>query len=43
MKKKLIDIQNTYKVDEIMILTNTFCFEDRIKSYKLIAKEVFSV
>ncbi|MCM3708676.1 LLM class flavin-dependent oxidoreductase [Cytobacillus firmus] len=43
VKKKLIDIQNTYKVDEIMILTNTFCFEDRIKSYKLIAKEVFSV
>jgi luciferase family oxidoreductase group 1 len=40
VKKKLYEYQTQYKADEIMIVTITYSPEDRIQSYKLIAKEV---
>lgn len=42
VKKKLLQLKTTYKVDEIMILTITYSPEDRLKSYKLIAEVLFS-
>ncbi|MCZ2258284.1 LLM class flavin-dependent oxidoreductase [Sporosarcina sp. G11-34] len=42
VKQKLVELQTKYQADEIMINTITYSPEDRIQSYKLIAKEVFS-
>ncbi|MFT4414286.1 LLM class flavin-dependent oxidoreductase [Fredinandcohnia humi] len=41
VKKKLINSKNMYKADEIMIVTITYSPEDKIRSYELIANEVF--
>lgn len=40
VKEKLLKLQTDYKVNEIMIVTITHSLEDRINSYKLIAKEL---
>lgn len=40
VKLKLIDLQNKYRSDELMIITSTHCAEDRKESYRLIAKEL---
>ncbi|WP_338452902.1 LLM class flavin-dependent oxidoreductase [Niallia oryzisoli] len=40
VKKKLNELQATYKVDEIMIVTITHSPKDRIQSYQLIAEEM---
>lgn len=40
VKKKLIEFQNRYKADEIMILTITHSPKERVESYRLIAEEV---
>ena len=37
VKSKLIEIQQEYKVDEMMLLTNTYSPKDRMNSYQLIA------
>ena len=42
VKQKLIELQTKYQVDEIMINTITYSPKDRIQSYKLVAKEIFS-
>lgn len=42
VKRKLMELQTNYKADEIMINTITHSPKDRIQSYKLIAKEIFS-
>ena len=42
VKAKLVEIQQTYKVDEMMLLTNTYSPEDRIHSYQLIA-DIFTL
>ena len=42
VKQKLIGLQTKYRADEIMINTITYSPKDRIQSYQLIAKEVFS-
>ncbi|NEU31998.1 LLM class flavin-dependent oxidoreductase [bacterium LRH843] len=41
VKQKLFELKTKYRADEIMINTITYSPEDRILSYKLIAKEVF--
>lgn len=38
-KKKLEDLAKEYEVDEVMIVNVTYSFEDRKKSYELLAKE----
>lgn len=40
IKDNLLTFKSEYKVDEIMIVTNTYNPEDRIRSFELIAKEV---
>ncbi|RFB18880.1 LLM class flavin-dependent oxidoreductase [Bacillus sp. HNG] len=40
VKDKLLELQETYQTDEIMIVTITHSHEDRLKSYELIAKEM---
>jgi luciferase family oxidoreductase group 1 len=40
VKEKLKSLQKQYRADEIMIVTITHSPEDRLQSYKLIAKEV---
>jgi luciferase family oxidoreductase group 1 len=40
VKQKLNELQTKFKADEIMLVTITHSPEDRIQSYKLIAKEV---
>lgn len=42
VKQKLFELKTKYQADEIMINTITYLPEDRIRSYELIAKEVFS-
>lgn len=42
VKKTFYQLQSTYNVDEIMILTITYSPIDRIQSYKLIAEEIMS-
>ena len=42
VKAKLIEIQRKYKVDEMMLLTNTYSPKDRINSYQLVA-DVFDL
>jgi len=42
VKRELMDLQTNYQADEIMINTITYSPNDRIQSYKLIAKEIFS-
>ncbi|WP_079530441.1 LLM class flavin-dependent oxidoreductase [Halobacillus hunanensis] len=42
VKQKLIDIQRLYYADEIIIVTITHHYEERIQSYKLIAEELLS-
>ncbi|EGL16723.1 MULTISPECIES: LLM class flavin-dependent oxidoreductase [unclassified Paenibacillus] len=42
LKRKLMELQTKYQADEIMINTITYSPKDRIHSYKLIAKEIFS-
>ena len=42
VKAKLIEIQRQYKVDEMMLLTNTYTPKDRKDSYQLIA-DVFDL
>ncbi|MDE3838683.1 LLM class flavin-dependent oxidoreductase [Bacillus methanolicus] len=42
VKQQLIELQTLYEADEIMIITITHSYEDRIQSYKLIANEVLS-
>ncbi|EIJ81377.1 bacterial luciferase family protein [Bacillus methanolicus PB1] len=40
VKQQLIELQTLYEADEIMIITITHSYEERIQSYKLIANEV---
>jgi luciferase family oxidoreductase group 1 len=40
VKQKLNELQAKFRADEIMLVTITHSSEDRIKSYKLIAKEL---
>ena len=40
VKEKLIDLQATYKADEIMLSTITYSAEARRNSYRLIANEL---
>lgn len=40
VKQKLLELQATYKADEIMLSTITYSAEDRRNSYKLIANEL---
>ena len=42
VKQKLLELKAKYEADEMMINTITYSPEDRIRSYELIAKEVFS-
>ena len=42
VKQKLYELKTRYQADEVMINTITYLPEDRIQSYELIAKEVFS-
>ncbi|HWO96655.1 MAG TPA: LLM class flavin-dependent oxidoreductase [Bacillus sp. (in: firmicutes)] len=42
VKKRLMELQTVYKADEIMIITITHHFKDRIQSYRLIADEMLS-
>ena len=42
VKQKLFELKTKYRADEMMINTITYFPEDRIRSYELIAKEVFS-
>lgn len=42
MKRKLFELKTKYQADEVMINTITHLPEDRIRSYELIAKEVYS-
>ncbi|WP_102347251.1 LLM class flavin-dependent oxidoreductase [Bacillus sp. Marseille-P3661] len=39
VRDKLLELQKIYEVDELMIITITHSFEDRKRSYELIAKE----
>ncbi|MBD8038503.1 LLM class flavin-dependent oxidoreductase [Solibacillus sp. A46] len=41
VKQKLLKLKAKYEADELMINTITYLPEDRIRSYELIAKEVF--
>ncbi|MEK3766092.1 LLM class flavin-dependent oxidoreductase [Solibacillus sp. FSL K6-4121] len=41
VKQKLFELKAKYEADEMMINTITYLPEDRIRSYELIAKEVF--
>ncbi|WP_017727740.1 LLM class flavin-dependent oxidoreductase [Halalkalibacterium ligniniphilum] len=38
VRQQLLTLQETYEVDEIMIVTNVHCFQERIQSYEWIAK-----
>ncbi|HZG70329.1 MAG TPA: LLM class flavin-dependent oxidoreductase [Chondromyces sp.] len=40
VKEKLQQLQQSYEVDEIMVVTIVHKFEDRLQSYRLIANEV---
>lgn len=40
VKAKLLELQQSYQSDEIMIVTITHSPEDRLESYELIAKEI---
>lgn len=40
VRQQLIELQNQYQADEIMIVTITPTYEDRIRSYQLIAAEL---
>ena len=42
VKQELFELQTKYQADEIMINTITYPPKDRIQSYELIAKEIFS-
>ncbi|MFD2926140.1 LLM class flavin-dependent oxidoreductase [Halobacillus naozhouensis] len=42
VKQNLIDLQRLYLADEIMIITITYDYGERIQSYKLIAEEILS-
>lgn len=42
VKQQLIELQETYKVDELMLNTITYSIEDRLNSYQLIAKELLT-
>jgi luciferase family oxidoreductase group 1 len=42
VKQQLLELQALYQADEMMILTITHSFEDRIRSYRLIANEMLS-
>ncbi|MFC3885064.1 LLM class flavin-dependent oxidoreductase [Bacillus songklensis] len=39
VKQRLLELKTLYQADEIMILTITHRFEDRVQSYRLIANE----
>jgi alkanesulfonate monooxygenase SsuD/methylene tetrahydromethanopterin reductase-like flavin-dependent oxidoreductase (luciferase family) len=41
VKQQLTELQSLYKADEIMIVTITKRYEDRQKSFQLIANEVW--
>lgn len=41
VKQQLTDLQNLYQADELMIVTITYSYEDRVASYELLANEVF--
>jgi hypothetical protein len=38
VKHKLLELQQQYNTDEVMIVTNTYSPKDRIRSYELIAE-----
>ncbi|WP_163526506.1 LLM class flavin-dependent oxidoreductase [Halobacillus ihumii] len=42
VKQKLIDLKRLYLADEIMIITITHHYKERLQSYKLIAEEILS-
>ncbi|MFJ7830448.1 LLM class flavin-dependent oxidoreductase [Peribacillus sp. NPDC046944] len=41
VKRRLLDLKEQYQADEIMIITITHLLEDRLNSFRLIAKELF--
>lgn len=41
VKQQLTDLQTTYQADELMVVTITHSYEDRVTSYELLANEVF--
>lgn len=42
VKQQLIDLSKAYKTDEIMLVTITYDFQDKLRSFELIAKEMMS-
>lgn len=42
VKERLIQMKNFYHVDEMMIVTITYSPEEKIQSYRLIAKEIWN-
>jgi luciferase family oxidoreductase group 1 len=40
VKQQLLALQNLYRADEMMILTITHQYEDRLRSYQLLAEEI---
>jgi luciferase family oxidoreductase group 1 len=40
VRKQLLDIERKYNADEVMIVTITHSYDDRLKSYELIAQEM---
>lgn len=41
VKQQLTDLQTMYQADELMVVTITHSYEDRVTSYELLANEVF--
>jgi hypothetical protein len=42
VKQELLKLQKLYNTDEMMIITITHRYEDRIRSYELLAEEMIT-
>lgn len=42
VRYRLLEIEEKYQADEIMLITITHKLEDRLNSYRLIAKELLN-
>lgn len=40
VKKELMELSEKYEINELMLVTNTFDFKDRLKTFELLAKEM---
>jgi hypothetical protein len=40
VRERLLEIAERYAVEELMIVTVTHTFEDRVRSYELLAREM---